>query len=89
MLQQEELSFSQEPRNTAPVSSIPTSVEVESVDAVNDRVVANQSSSSAFPFVAPQFTPGLSSVFQALELRRTWHAQRGRFIEVVSLGRPE
>ncbi len=32
---------------------------------------------------------GLSSVFKALELRRTWHAQRGRFIEVVLLGRPE
>ncbi len=60
VLQEEGLSLSQhaqEPRNTAPATSIPTSVEIGPVDAVNDRVIASQSSSSsAFPFVASQCT---------------------------------
>ncbi len=51
VLPAEGLSFTQEPRNAAPATSIPTSVEIEPVDADNDQVVASQSSSSsAFPF---------------------------------------
>ena len=53
----EALSVTQELQNTAPATSIPTSVEIGPVDAVNDRVVVSKSPlSSVFPFVASQYT---------------------------------
>ena len=57
MLQEEGVSLSQEPRNTAPATSVPTSVEIGPVDA-DDRDVSSQSlSSSAFtPLVASHCT---------------------------------
>ncbi len=66
VFQEEGLSFSQEPRNTAPATSVPTSVEIWSVDAVNDWAVVSQSLSSSA--ITPQVTTQFTTILRGFNL---------------------